>query len=266
MDLRDFKIIKSTFNNKKRTLFYWLFNVENDSPDLNSYVNLSKQNITSSIFTLISEIYKNYSNIVETKLLNYIDTFKELNNYQIENIMKKYNQYINQNFDKRVKNSGLNYSLLKKLLDKKVIEDNIDNIIPGKSGNIIKLPKLEITRDVDNIIAVNKKEDTDIVEINNEIEPICHHYIKWKEINKLAKQKNDIFSQSVFNFVKKYVRENENGDYICKSCSEVLNLKKYVFEGTYVPELDTFLTTSLAVSQDLKKFQSMLNIIELLEI
>lgn len=247
------KIIKSTFNNKKRTLFYWLFDVENDSPDLNSYVNLSKQNITSSIFTLISEIYKNYSNSVETKLLNYIDTFKELNNYQIENIMKRYNQYINQDFDLHVKNSGLNYSLLKKLLDKKIIEDDIDSIIPGKSGNIIKLPKLEIKKDVDNIITINNKEDDDIIDVNNEIEPICHHYIKWKEINKLAKQKNDVFSQSVFNFVKKYVRENENGDYICKSCSEVLNLKKYVFEGTYVPELDTFLTTSLAVGQDLKK-------------
>jgi len=247
------KIIKSTFVNNKRTLFYWLFDIEKDSPDLDSYVNMSKQNITSSIFTLISEIYKNYSNSVETKLLNYIDTFKELNNYQIDNIIKKNNRYINQDFDTSVKNSGLNYSLLNKLLDKKIIEDNIDSIIPGKSGTILLLPKLEIVKDIDNIITLTNEEEVDNIDINNVIEPMCHHYIKWKEINKLAKLKNDVFSQSVFNFVKQYVRENNNGDYICKSCSEVLNLKKYVFEGTYVPELDTFLTTSLAVSQDLTK-------------
>ena len=51
----------------------------------------------------------------------------------------------------------------------------------------------------------------------------------------------------------KYVRQNENNINICKSCGEMLNIGKYVYEGTYVKELDTFLTTSLAVGQDLNK-------------
>ena len=248
------KTLKSTFDkNNKKKLFYWLFNIENDVPELDDYINLSKQHVGESIFTLISEIYKSYYNSVENKALTYLDSFKELNNYQIENIIKKYNKLLDEDFDLSLKNKILNFSLVNKLLDKKIIIDEVDNFIPGKSGKIIKLPVLKREKDVENIIIISDNDEPDIKLEEDEINPICHHYVKWKEINKLAKQKNDVFSQSVFNFVKKYVRENENGEFICKSCSEVLNLKKYVFEGTYVPELDTFLTTSLAVGQDLKK-------------
>jgi hypothetical protein len=248
------KAIKSTFNKDKKVLLYWLFNIEEDKPSLKSYVNLSNMNLSSSLFNLIVELYKTYSNVVETKLLNYLDTFKELSNYEIENLLKKYNnKYFDFDFDRKIKNSALNYSLINKLLEKEVIDDDIDSIIPGKSGDILKLPSIQIKKESKNIIVVSDDEQDIDVSLENDIMPVCHHYVKWKEINKLAKVKNDEFSQSVFNFVKQYVRENEHGDYICKSCDEILNLKKYVFEGTYVAELDTFLTTSLAVGQDLKK-------------
>ena len=65
-------------------------------------------NLSASLFNLIVEIYKTYSNLVETKLLNYIDTFKELSNYQIDNLIKKYNKkYFDFDFDRKIKNSAL---------------------------------------------------------------------------------------------------------------------------------------------------------------
>ena len=248
------KTMKDTFNKKKRALFYWLFDISKDKPSLDNYVNLSNLNISSSIFNLIIEVYKTYSNSVEDKLIKYIDSFKELGNYDIENIIKKYNnKYIDFQFDKQIKNKVLNYSLINKLIEKEIIDDEIDNIIPGKSGNIIKLPSVKKPKLDENIIIISVKDDSKEVIVDTGISPVCHHYVKWKEINKLAKLKNDEFSQAVFDFVKQYVRENDNSEFICKSCSEILDLKKYVFEGTYIAELDTFMTTSLAVGQDLKK-------------
>ena len=236
------------------SLFYWLFDISKDKPSLDNYVNLSNLNISSSIFNLIIEVYKTYSNSVEDKLIKYIDSFKELGNYDIENIIKKYNnKYIDFQFDKQIKNKALNYSLINKLIEKEIIDDEIDNIIPGKSGNIIKLPSVKKPKLDENIIIISVKDDSKEVIVDTDISPVCHHYVKWKEINKLAKLKNDEFSQAVFDFVKQYVRENDNSEFICKSCSEILDLKKYVFEGTYIAELDTFMTTSLAVGQDLKK-------------
>ena len=55
----------------------------------------------------------------------------------------------------------------------------------------------------------------------------------------------------IFDFVKQYVKSNEKNEFVCKSCSELLDLKKYVYEGTFIPELDTFQTTNLAVNQKL---------------
>lgn len=74
----------------------------------------------------------------------------------------------------------------------------------------------------------------------------------------MAKTEKADINQVVFEFVKKYVRENEKGEYICKSCSEILSIQKYVYEGTYIKELDQFMTTSLAVReklQDIPKYQ-----------
>lgn len=247
-------ILLNTFDKNKKTLYYWLFDLKEDKPDLDNYVNLSNIDNTNNILILVAELYKTYFNLVVNKMIKYTNTFKELNNYTIENILKKYSRkYLDHTFDIRIKNKLINHTYLNKIIEKKIIPDETDNFIPGKSGNIIKLPILKINKiDKNEIILINKDNDNQIID-NNQIIPVCHHYIKWKEINNLSKVKNDIFSQSVFNFVKQYVRENEHNQFICKSCGEMLNLKKYVFEGTYVAELDTFLTTSLAVGQDLVK-------------
>ena len=66
---------------------------------------------------------------------------------------------------------------------------------------------------------------------------------------KISKKMVDIKNQAIFDFVKTYVRENSHGEYICKSCGEMLKLKRYVFEGTYVKELDIFLTTLFNIAR-----------------
>jgi len=66
-------------------------------------------------------------------------------------------------------------------------------------------------------------------------------------------KKIDDFNQSIFDFVKQYIKLNQRGEYICKSCNEQVQIQKFVVEGTYVEELDTFLTTSMTVNQNLEE-------------
>ena len=54
----------------------------------------------------------------------------------------------------------------------------------------------------------------------------------------------------MFNFVKQYVTLNDKGDYICKSCNEVLEMQK--FEATYDEQLDSFMITSIAAVERLE--------------
>ena len=42
-----------------------------------------------------------------------------------------------------------------------------------------------------------------------------------KDIMKIPKKLSDK-NQAIYDFVKKYVRENQRGDFVCKSCGEYL--------------------------------------------
>ena len=125
-------------------------------------------------------------------------------------------------------------------------------MIPGRREKLIELPVLEIKKEDKNIIELGATEIDVTLEMSKRNLPVCQHYVKWKNIMKISK-KSDEFNQAVFDFVKQYVKLNERGEYICKSCNEIAQVQKYVFEGTYVEELDTFLTTSMAVSQNLEE-------------
>ena len=100
---------------------------------------------------------------------------------------------------------------------------------------------------------VTDKVEEDISLEEERYRPICYHHYKIRELSKEAKSKSEDFNQSVFNFVKQYVKTNDKGDYICRSCEEYLDLKKYQTTGTYVKELDVFMTTSLGIREDLWK-------------
>ena len=54
------------------------------------------------------------------------------------NYFKK--NYINLELDNNLKNYIYNYSI-NSIKEIKVVEDDVDNIIPGKSNQLIKLPK-----------------------------------------------------------------------------------------------------------------------------
>lgn len=256
------KILGNKGLRDKNLLYYWLFDLTKDKPKLNSYINISKLNLENSIFNLLNEVYKNYIEIRKNEIYNFINkNIKEFNNFKYINILNQINKsYFDLNFDLSIKREIINYIYTNKLKEKDITIDETDNIIPGKSGNIIKLPIVKVEKEKENIIVISKEEK----EINLEEEyfkPICHHYIKWNNINKKQKNnlKNEDLNQEIFNFVKKYVKQNDNDDYICKSCGEVLNLKKFVKEGTYIKEKDTFLTTSLAVNFELKKIPKYAN-------
>jgi hypothetical protein len=246
------KIVESTFNNSRKVLFYWIFNLEKDVPNKSDYVNFSQLNKETNILTLLADIYKSYANSVEKNLLNNLSKYETLNNYQIDNILKYYNsKYLNFDFNPDVRKVALNYALTKKLIEKEIIPDEIDSIIPGKSGNIIKLPELDIKKFDKNIILVSDKKQEIINLDNNLITPICEHYIKWKELKRM--RKDDKYSQGMFNFIKQYVRLNEKNDYTCKSCGEYLNIPNDIVTGTFIKEKDEFLTTNIVVNEDLEK-------------
>ena len=255
----------------KRKLYYWLFDIKKDIFKSSTYLDFSNSDVQKDIFLMLEDFYNIYIDKVREKFSNFIKKQKKINLWKLEKIINIYKKkYFDFTLNPTILNDLL-YNTIKKIKELKIIEDETDNIIPGKRDKLILLPLANIKNNKKNIIILN--EGKKLIEINtdeNKNIPICNHYIKWSEINRLSKTNklDEDFNQYVFNFVKKYVKQNDRGDFLCKSCNEVLSLKKFVYEGTYVAELDTFLTTSLAVNQkleELPKYKKYLRTIKNLE-
>jgi len=236
---------------KKNNLYYWIFNNKTDKPILNNYINYN-DNIENNINILLQELYNNYIILISNKLNNNIKNITNINTNTIFRFFKKYSKYFNFDLVPNIKNNIILKILVNNIKEIDIIEDEVDSLLPGKRDNIIKLPIVKIEKENINFIKLNFNNfEINLQNIKDNF-AICNHHIKWKNILSMSKN-TDNFNQAVFNFVKQYIKVNKLDKYICKSCNEIVPIQKYVFEGTYVEELDIFLTTSMAVNQNLEE-------------
>ncbi len=247
------KLMEKTFNEPNKKLYYWLFDNSKDKPKLDTYINYSVDDAKHNIEIMIGQIYNNYIRMIQNKLNTYVNKVDELNIWAFDNILKAYaKKYFDLNLNPEIKNEIIEKVIIDKVLEQPIVPDDVDSMIPGRRDKLIELPVLDIKANKKNIIVLGEKEIDVTLEMTKRNLPVCQHYVRWRNILKISK-KTDEFNQAVFDFVKQYVKLNERGEYICKSCNEIVQIQKFVFEGTYVEELDTFLTTSMAVSQNLEE-------------
>lgn len=248
------KIINKTFDKTVKKLYYWSFDTKKDIPKITGYADLNMEDPVKNIKIMISEIYNQYIELVKNKYELYIKNLDEISIWNMDNILKGYaHKYFDFKLSPEIKNELIEKTLADRLKEIEIIEDDVDNMMPGKRDKIIVLPKLDRKEIKKNIILINSEEEEEINLEKETNEPTCLHYIKWRNINRLAKSKTDDFSQAIVDFAKQYVKISKTGDYICKSCNEILSIKKFIYEGTYVEELDTFMTTNIAVNQKLEE-------------
>uniref|UniRef100_A0A6C0HVH9 Uncharacterized protein n=1 Tax=viral metagenome TaxID=1070528 RepID=A0A6C0HVH9_9ZZZZ len=231
---------------KDDNLYYWMFDTKLDKVKLEEYKNVSSLDSSKVVENILSELFNHYLDIKRNDIYEMLEKAKPNNLYDITKIINNYqNQY------RFTTNIPINfqYDILWKYFDK--IKDRKIKIKEIKDKDIIKIPLSKLIKKKDEIIILGYKEEyIDLESISHQA--ICNHYIKWLQLGRISRKNDEILNQAIFDFVKQYVKTNDKNEYICKSCSELLDLKKYVYEGTYVAELDTFLTTNLAVNSRLE--------------
>ena len=229
------KIMKSTINNKNKKLYYWIFDNTKDKAESKTYISYS-----TNIEIMIEELYYIYIDLIKEKLNNYINKNTII---PIFSLLKKYNLNLNP----EIKKEFIERSYFKNNPEHEVIIETLDKNI---NKDIIRLPTITHNKLSKNIIELNKKEINNNIDLSNQNIAICNHYIIWANLNK--NKKTEGYNQFVFDFIKKYVKQNSKGEYICRSCNELIQFQKLIISGFYSEETDTFSTTSIITNQNLE--------------
>ena len=166
-------------------------------------------------------IYNHQSSIVDFVSYLFIIWFNF--SFFLSNPISDVNKYFDFNLDPSIKNELNRLVLNNKTPELEIIPDDIDSIIPGKRDKLIELPVYKQLVKDKNLLVLGEVEIGSNIILNKSNIAVCQHYIKLEEIGKMSK-KSDVFNQAVFDFVKQYIKQNNQGDNICKSCNELVKI------------------------------------------
>jgi hypothetical protein len=240
--------LKEILLGKKKHIssIYWLFDVNKDIVEQETYEQTNKSTLSDQAKSIASKLFDGVLTEIYYEILLDLEKKKNFSlqtGYHIINLyQKKFLQ-----FDKK---SDIYSDLENKIFNiitKQDVKDEYDkneDIIHGLSEDVISLPKYEIKKNISikthviNMVDLDKENVITLDFVNG----ICQHNITWDKISKLYKTDPSKYSDELYTFIQQFVIENVEQDYVCKSCGNNLNIKKYVTDGVFDDETQRFIT------------------------
>lgn len=236
-----FKYITDMIKGNKKNikeLLYWFFNLEDDKANINRYEQVGKLSKQDAIKMIISNLYDDVLNAIYEVINEKLDSIKEISYYNFYRFINFYEKrFISLSSNQNMFNSLLEKAVYEKYIKGDITYDIKDDLFPGLDNKAIKLPQIKAKKADERVLVkvnlVDKVENKKITQEIIEYGAICQHNITWDNISKYDKLNENKFAEQLIDFVYKYVIENEEKDYVCKSCGIQVNMKKYVLDGSY---------------------------------
>lgn len=278
-------IQQSALNTKRhKSSIYWLFDLNLDKVVMDTYEQFNKLSAQEQTKYIISKLYDDILYEVYYEIIDRLNSYKDISFYNAFKIIR--------DVEKKSIDIPRNSNLFNKLEEKIFYEkyekqepkyDENDDKFYGLSGNVIKLiripdqkPPLIQTVKID-IAKITQKERT--VEYE-EVRGICQHNITWENISALRKRDPNKYSDMLYAFIEQYVVENNEHEYICKSCGFQLNIKKFIIDSVFdddtgrlimlsmpmdvpledIPEYEKYITAIRNIDKLIEKIASISNI------
>ena len=245
----------------KEKIIYWIFNIEKDKLITNKYQTVSENNFESYLKNLLDNIYNNISTLTYEILTNEINLAPDNIYY-----LKKLINYIQDRFVQlNVRNEY--YAKIQKLLyymkiPKTVNEyDKNEDKIPGINSPLIKIPTIKKTKENEYIINVSEEE---VISTEDSIlqNATCQHIVTFNKIMMFRNRDPSLFNQKLYEFIKNYKKDSVEGDFVCKSCSQLLDIKKFVADTFQGGVFTLNLSSSSQPLEELSKYEKFIKSIK----
>lgn len=256
---------ESMFKKKQRggrNIPYWIFHPDKDQVELDSYVQTSKMTINDSLKLVVSTMY----NRVVEEIFAYVkkmlggdnDTRPIPDCFQMmRNVEDKFFRIPRHTeFYRRIKQ----YIYFTKARKLELEYDEREDIFYGILGKVRKLPTIKnlekksapgtaVIKIRQDFIDHDAKEEITEAE---KVGAICQHFVSWDQIFSMRRSDPETFNKRLFEFIQQYVIENHEQEYVCKSCSTLVNIKKYIPDGQYDNESQRFVTFNMPMEVQLE--------------
>lgn len=233
----DHNIIK---NKETRSNIYWYFNPDIDKVKFNNYELSTNTENMSNADRIKNIIGKMYHDIMEKIYFEIDNRISDQKNVEIQKAF-----YFKELVEKRtikIKDEQLIEKLEEKIYYEKAIKTKDDyddkyDVFYGLSSDLKKLQDVSFkTKRKIKTIPINIAENKEQKEQKEEIEEvvgICQHNIDWDYLTQHRQADPNKFTDKLYEFIQQYVAENTSGEFVCKSCSFFIDIKKYITDGTF---------------------------------
>lgn len=265
-------IKRSIVDNKLKTSVYWLFDSKKDTIKAKTYEKTGKNTKHEDVKNAVAEIYDRLVDDVYYKITDELDKQDKLTLYQAAKIINKIQrETINIDHDKQIADDIENFVFTKKLLTDDETYDENDDKLYGLTGEIYKLSDnpLKDKKKIPRLtIDPLKLDETGEQEKLDTVVGICQHNISWDDISKKKRDDPKSYMEDIYEFIKTYVTENSEKDFICKSCGFKLNIRKYATDGTFDNDTQRFITYSMPMEvplEDIPEYEKYRSSIKILD-
>lgn len=226
-------------DNTSQKVYYWIFDRTKDLDK--RFVEIDSMSSDDYYRSVIEYIIDEISDLTYEKIINVLETTSNLSMYEMFGLANCISKSA-MPLSKKRQHELINY-IYNKVHIAKVEDDPV--IIPGLQTKLVPLSNQKSCGKIskDEIINVDATEEGTLYNST-----ICQHVITYNRIMELRMRHPNKYNDKLQEFIKEFVIENTDKEFVCKSCSQYVKLKKYISDWTSTTEEGITLTLSLQTS------------------
>ena len=235
-------------------IMYWIFDIEKDKLITDKYQSVNDNNYESYLKTLLDNVYNKIALLTYEVLTNEINAASS-NIYHLKKLINALQErFIKLNIREEY------YAKIQKLLYYIKIPattddyDTSEDRIPGVTSPLIKIPYIPKLKEIDKVIEIMEEEH---ISAEDELlqNATCQHVVTFTKIMSLRDRDPSVFNQSLYEFIKKYSKINVEGEFICNSCSQLLDVKRFIADSFQGGVFTLNLSSSTQPLEELAKYE-----------
>ena len=238
---------------------FWIFDGKTDKFTQETYEDINNNDQKIFFKQLIGKIYDNIEDLTEQRILNEFERNAPVTLYQSNQIL---NIITNRFVPIPIysdKMANINFARYFTYLPQRLnTEDLRDSTFTNKE--LQKLPVYTPPKNLKvNVISIEKKSSNqvDIFE-----DAVCQHSITLNYIKRNRERDPTLFTKQLNDFFKQYVVDKVNNNYVCNSCSQFIDIDKYISEFGDLIKINAESRVPLEEQRRYEKFGKAINALD----